>query len=34
MKADELSALAKLYFPAAKAFRVTVLPSAKAAAAK
>jgi zinc protease len=34
MKADELSALAKLYFPAAKAFRVTVLPVAKAAAAK
>ena len=34
MKADELSALSKLYFPAAKAFRVTVLPVAKAAAAK
>ncbi len=34
MKAEELSALAKLYFPAAQAFRVTVLPVAKAAAAK
>ena len=29
MKAEELSALAKLYFPATKAFRVTVLPAAK-----
>jgi zinc protease len=34
MKAEELSALAKLYFPATQAFRVTVLPAAKATTAK
>jgi zinc protease len=34
MTAAELSALAKQYFPAAKAFRVTVLPVAKPAPAK
>jgi zinc protease len=34
MKADELTALAKLYLSAAQAFRVTVLPVAKATAAK
>lgn len=34
MKAEELSLLAKLYFSAAKAFRVTVLPVAKSTASQ